>query len=308
MEKSELFSAIHRLYDKYKNLTEGLPAQYIPELAKVDPDQFAIAITDCQGKTFTVGDADKTFTLQSTSKPFVYALALEQNGVDFVHTKVGVEPTGEVFNSIIELEEKQHRPFNPMINSGAIATAALIRGSNASEKLGAVTKFFQDLTGQPAEINNAVFKSEKETAHRNRAIAHLMKHFSVMESDIEETLDLYFQQCSINVSTKGLAVAAATLANKGINPITQKKIIESKYVKNTLSLMFTCGMYDSAGEWAFNVGVPAKSGVSGALFAVVPGQFGIAVYSPRINSHGHSIRGQKLITDLARELNIHMFG
>lgn len=308
MEKSALLPAIQKLFDRYQNLHEGVPAQYIPELAKVDPNQFAIAVVDCDGNCFSVGDESTSFTFQSTSKPFVYALALEQNGAEYVHTKVGVEPTGEVFNSIIELEEKQHRPFNPMINSGAIATAALIRGANPAERLQCLRKFFQELTNQTAEINTDVFNSEKETAHRNRAIAHLMKHFSVMDSDIDETLDLYFQQCSINVTTLGLAAAAATLANKGTHPLTKKKIIENKNAQRTLSLMFTCGMYDSAGEWAFNVGIPAKSGVSGALFAVVPGQFGVAVYSPRIDSHGHSIRGQKVISDLAKEFNLHIFG
>ena len=308
MITAQIKSLVVNSYHKYKNLNEGSPAQYIPELAKVNPDIFGITLVSCDGDVFSIGDSKNKFTLQSASKPFVYSLALIQNGIQSVHTKVGVEPTGEAFNSIIELEEKHHRPFNPMINSGAIATTGLISGITPQEKLGLLRKFFSQLTNEECEVNFEVFMSEKSTAHRNRAIAHLMKHFSVMDSDIDETLDLYFQQCSLNATVEGLAQAAATLANKGTHPITKTEIIPPEFVTKTLSLMFTCGMYDSAGEWAFNIGVPAKSGVSGALFAVVPGHFGIAIHSPRIDEHGHSIRGQKVLQDLATQTNIHILG
>lgn len=295
------------IFNSLKNETSGTPAQYIPELAKVNPDQFTACVVDVQGHTWITGDTEACFTLQSTSKPFLYALACQQQGIHEVHQHVGVEPTGEVFNSIIELEEKHHRPFNPMINSGAIATTGLLRGETWKAKRETMMSFFNLLTDAELTMNDKVFQSEKSTAHRNRAIAYLMKHFSVMNSDIEETLDLYFQQCSVEVTTKQLALAAATLANKGVHPTTQKKVLDPAVVTKTLSLMFTCGMYDSAGEWAFNVGIPAKSGVSGALFASLPGKFGVAVFSPRINSHGHSVRGQRFLELVSEKLNLHIF-
>lgn len=298
---------VDEVYDRYRLLKHGATATYIPELSNVNPDLFSIAIMTAAGEIYSVGQDQSEFTLQSTSKPIIYGLALQERGHDCVHSKVGVEPTGEAFNSIIELEEKSHRPFNPMINSGAIATTSLISGDHFSEKLKKILRQFELFVGRPLQISESVFESEKKTAHRNRAIAHLMKHFNVLEADIEETLDLYFKQCSIQVNTKDLAAIAATYANEGVQPITKKKILDSQNVTRTLSLMFTCGMYDTAGEWAFKVGLPAKSGVSGALFAVVPGRLGIAVYSPRIDEHGHSVRGRAVIEDLAERLKVNIF-
>lgn len=307
MNSVGLQSLIDQVYEKYLPLQLGQPASYIPELAKVNPDLFAIAVVDTKGRLYSAGNMQAQFTLQSTSKPVVYGLALSEKGENGVHSHVGVEPTGEVFNSIIELEEKSHRPFNPMINSGAIATTSLITAQNFSAKLEKILNWFGLFVDRKLEIDENVFLSEKKTAHRNRAIAHLMKHFNVIDADIEETLDLYFKQCSILMNCEDLAVLAATYANQGVQPRSEKKVLDANSVVQTLSLMFTCGMYDTAGEWAFRVGLPAKSGVSGALFAVVPGRFGIAVYSPRIDEHGHSHRGQCVIADLARGLNANIF-
>lgn len=237
----------------------------------------------------------------------MYGLALKSCGCDFVHSKVGVEPTGEAFNSIVELEEKTHRPFNPMINSGAIATTSLIQGKNITEKFELIRNFFSSFVGHNLSIDEAVYESEKKTAHRNRAISYLMKHFNVIDTEIEETLELYFKQCSIMMNCKDLSMVAATYANKGIQPLTKSEILTSDQVTKTLSLMFTCGLYDSAGEWAFKVGLPAKSGVSGAIFAVVPGRYGIAVYSPRIDDKGHSIRGIYAIHEIAQALKANIF-
>lgn len=307
MKNSDLQALVNQTYQKCLSLKDGEPASYIPELAKVNPDLFAISVTDLEGNTYSVGDVHSQFTLQSTSKPVVYGLALKQRGEQFVHSRVGVEPTGEVFNSIIELEEKSHRPFNPMINSGAIATTSLIEGNHFDAKLEAILNWFGLFVDRKILIDENVYVSEKKTAHRNRAIAHLMKHFNVIDADIEETLDLYFKQCSILFNCEDLSVLAATYANKGKSPRTGKQILENSNVMKTLSLMFTCGMYDTAGEWAFRVGLPAKSGVSGALFAVVPGRFGISVYSPRIDGHGHSYRGQQVMIDFAKALNANIF-
>jgi glutaminase len=220
---------------------------------------------------------------------------------------VGVEPTGEAFNSIVELEKNTHRPYNPMINSGAIAISSLIKGDNADQRIGKVLKMFQKYTGREVSFNQKIFESEKNTAHRNRSIAHLLRHFDVIGDDIDESLDLYFKQCSIMVNSQDLSLLAATLANKGMNPMTSVRAIKEQYVGDILSLMFTCGMYDSSGEWAYNVGIPAKSGVSGAIFGVVPGKMGIAVFSPPIDQKGHSVRGLEVFRDLSQHLGLSIF-
>lgn len=298
---------IEKLYDKFKTINDGHPATYIPELAKANPDDFAIVVTTVTGEQFCVGDSDKNFTLQSTSKPFIYGMALNEYGREIVLSKVGVEPTGEAFNSIVELEKRTHRPYNPMINSGAIATSSLIKGDNFSKRLTSMLAMFEDYAGHSLQISDEVFESEKLTAHRNRSIAHLMRHFDVIDERIDETLDLYFKQCSILVSTKDLSMMAATLANSGLNPRTRKQALPARYVGDVLSLMFTCGMYDSSGEWAYSVGIPAKSGVSGAIFGVIPGEFGIAVYSPPIDVKGHSVRGLNVFKELSHECNLSIF-
>jgi len=298
---------IKELYQKYKNHNSGHLADYIPELATVDPRLFAISVTDISGRTFSYGDIQFDFTLQSTSKPFMYGLALNQHGADYVHSRVGIEPSGEAFNSIIELEKKTHRPFNPMINSGAIAIANQIQNTSNQHRIDRMLEHYSNLSNRQVKINHQVFESEKKTAHRNRAIAYLLRHFNVIGDDIEDTLDLYFKQCSIMMNIKNLSLLAATLANTGKNPISKNQIYTSDINQKILSLMFTCGMYDTAGEWAYTVGLPAKSGVSGAIFAVVPGQLGIAVYSPLINHHGHSERGLKVIQEFAQKYHLSLF-
>lgn len=298
---NDLQSLINDLYQKYKDLKEGHTATYIPELAHADPENFAIVITTVSGEVFASGDHEVLFSLQSASKPITYGLVLENFGREFILSKVGVEPTGEAFNSIVELEKNTHRPYNPMINSGAIAISSLVKDE---EKL---IEHFSKYVGRRLHYDEKVFLSEKKTAHRNRSIAHLLRHFNVIGDDIEESLDIYFKHCSIMVSTRDLSLIAASLANGGINPTTQEKALEAKYVGDVLSLMFTCGMYDSSGEWAYSVGIPAKSGVSGGIFGVVPGKMGIAVYSPRIDQKGHSVRGLHVFRELSHKLGLSIF-
>ena len=269
-----------------------------------------MAIVTKDGESFQIGDCHKNFTLQSTSKPFVYGLALETLGRNFILTKVGVEPTGDAFNSIIELEEHTHRPYNPMINSGAIAISSLIKASSYLERENKILNHFESYVGHSLSINQVVFESEKKTGYRNRAIANLLRHFNIIEGDqleIEQSLDLYFKQCSIMVNTVDLALMAATLSNNGIQPLTKNKIINPETSSDMLSLMFSCGMYDTAGEWAYTVGLPAKSGVSGGLIAVVPGVMGIAVYSPLIDHHGHSIRAVNVLKELSKIYSLSIF-
>lgn len=302
MKKFEqIEKTLNELYLKYLPCMEGKTASYIPELDKADPSKFAIAVVTAEGSIYSAGDIDQLFTLQSVSKPFIYGLALETHGREVLRKKVGMEPTGDAFNSIIELEEQTHRPYNPMINSGAIAVSSLIKDDQL------VLDLIASYTGHTHTIDQDVFNSEKQTAHRNRAIANLLLHFNIIDQDIEHTLDLYFKQCSVLTNTVDLALMAATLANRGVQPITHQKILSPEHTKDMLSLMFTCGMYDTAGEWAYTVGLPAKSGVSGGLIAVVPGVMGIAVYSPLINQHGHSVRALKVFNDLAQIYQLSVF-
>lgn len=306
--KTEISSKyLGELHQQFVSLCEGSVATYIPELKKADPQHFSIAVVDSKGQCWTVGDSKKHLTLQSVSKPFAYGLALEELGISAVHEKVGVEPTGEAFNSIIELEEKSHRPFNPMINSGAIAISSLIQGPSESEKLEKLLHFFSKLVGRPVAIDPSVFLSEKKTGDRNRAIAYLMKNFGILTGDVEAILDLYFQQCSVLMNTEDMALMAATLATGGVQPQTQKRVLQTESVRHILSLMLTCGMYDSAGQWVFEVGLPAKSGVSGSLIAVVPGVCGIAVTSPLLDEHGHSRRGLEVIKKMAADCHFNIF-
>ncbi len=304
---NQIQEVINKLLEKYRSLESGRPASYIPELAKANPKDFSIAVVTAEGEVYKAGDHTRPFSMQSTSKPFSYGMILEDFGRDFIHAKVGVEPTGEAFNSIVELEKHTNRPFNPMINSGAIVVSGLIKGETLQERqINVLARFSKYLT-HDMMVDEKIYLSEKNTAHRNRSIAHLLRHFGVFDSDIEATLDIYFKQCSIMVNTVDLAMMAATLANGGKQPITGEIALKKDYVGDMLSLMFTCGMYDSSGEWAYSVGIPAKSGVSGAIFGVVPGKLGIAVYSPPIDEKGNSIRGLEVFKDLSRELNLSIF-
>jgi glutaminase len=298
---------LKQIEQNVKNITGGNLASYIPELNNVDPNLFAMAIATVDGEIYQTGNIDALFTVQSTSKPFTYAYVLDQLGESHVHSRVGVEPSGEAFNSIIELEKKTHRPFNPMINSGAIAIANMIQNTNAKERTQVMIDLFSQLAGRQLQYDQQVFISEKNTAHRNRAIAHLLRHFEVIGDDIEESLDLYFKQCSITTNISDLAYMAATLANNGVQPKTKQPIYKAENIAKTLSLIFTCGMYDTAGTWAYSVGIPAKSGVSGAIFGVIPGKFGIACYSPLIDDHGHSIKGVAAIKELSANLKLNLF-
>jgi glutaminase len=244
--------------------------------------------------------------MQSISKPFVYGLALEDHGLEHVLSKVGVEPTGEAFNSII-LDEVSNRPFNPMVNAGAIATAYLIEGKDFPDRVGRVLAMLGRYCGRDVYVDNAVFLSERLTGHRNRAIAHLMLNFGMMSDRMADSLELYFQQCSVLVNCRDLAVMGATLANNGVNPVTGQRAIPQPYVKHLLSIMLTCGMYDYAGEWAFRVGMPAKSGVGGGIVAIVPGQLGIGVYSPKLDAKGNSARGIQVCQELSERFGLHCF-
>jgi glutaminase len=281
-------------------------ATYIPELAGANPDWFGVSVVTADGMTFDVGDWEQPFSIQSISKPFVFGLALEDHGREEVLSRVNVEPTGEAFNSIV-LDEATNRPFNPMVNAGAIATTDLVEGQDQSERLKRLLEMFRRYTGREVNIDNATFLSERGTGHRNRAIAHLMLNFGMVRDRVEQTLELYFQQCSILVTARDLAMLGATLANRGVNPVTGERALKAEFVKDVLSIMLSCGMYDYAGEWAFRIGLPAKSGVSGGVIAVVPGLAGIGVFSPPLDEKGNSVRGVMVCRELSEIFGLHIF-
>jgi glutaminase len=294
------------LHVTYKAETGGRVADYIPELAKADPEWFGISVVTVDGQVIEIGDYRQAFTIQSISKPFVYGLALERHGREQVLTKVGVEPSGDAFNSIV-LDEISNRPFNPMVNAGAIATTDLIEGKDLTERLNELLNMFRRYAGSQVHVDTAVFMSERTTGHRNRAIGHLMLNFGMISPRVEETLELYFHQCSLLVSCHDLAVMGATLANGGVNPLTGVRAIEERFVKDILAIMYICGMYDFSGEWAYTVGLPAKSGVSGGIVAVVPGKLAIGVFSPLLDARGNSVRGIKVCQELSRKFGFHIF-
>ncbi|MEM1044091.1 MAG: glutaminase A [Bacteroidota bacterium] len=305
--RARLLSILNELHYKYASLGEGAVADYIPELAKANPDWFGISVVTVDGEVYEVGDCDRRFTIQSASKPFVYAAALEEHGRETVLARVGVEPTGDAFNSIIKLDEKSKRPHNPMVNAGAIAITSLIRGEGPTDKLNSLLSMFSRFAGHPIDVDMAVFMSERTTGHRNRALAHLMRNFGMIHNGIDEALDLYFQQCSVLVTSRDLATMAGSLANGGVNPLTGEQVLSPEYIRDVLSVMFTCGLYDYAGEWGYRVGLPAKSGVGGAVFAVVPRQFGVAVFSPPLDERGNSVRGIRVCEELSQLCGLHVF-
>ena len=301
-----LRGTLSELHAQFKDVCDGAVADYIPELAKADPEWFGISIVTADGQSFDVGDFKQLFSIQSVSKPFVFGLALEDHDRDAVLDRVGVEPTGEAFNAIV-LDENSNRPFNPMVNAGAIATADLIGGKDYPERVTRMLAMFCRFTGRDVYVDNSVFMSERATGHRNRAIVHLMRNFGMVGEHFEESLELYFQQCSVLVTCHDLAVMGATLANGGVNPVTGVRAIRAEFVKDLLSIMLTCGMYDYAGEWAYRVGLPAKSGVAGGVVAVVPGRLGIGMFSPRLDAKGNSVRGVRVCEELSRRFGLHVF-
>lgn len=302
----DLQKLIEALHNRFVSVTDGHIPDYIPEIANVDPSYFGIVIIDVNGNVYATGDSEQYFTLQSMSKPFTYGMALEDHGRETVMKRIGVEPTGQSFNSVV-LDERTGRPYNPMVNAGAIAVANLIKGADSTTGLKRVLETLARYAGQKLFVDSPTFLSERKTGHRNRAIAHLMRNANMIDDGIDDTLDLYFQQCAVRVTAKDVAMMAATLANGGVNPKTNVRAIEQRYVRDLLSVMYTCGMYDSSGTWAYRVGLPSKSGVSGGIWAVVPRRMGIAVYSPRVDEFGHSVRAVHVFEALADELNLHVF-
>jgi glutaminase len=303
---AQIQEIVNATFEKYRHVEDGAVATYIPELGKANPADFGICLVTVDGDVIRAGDWNKEFTIQSMCKPFAFQMALEQHGLEETLKHVGVEPSGDAFNSI-ELDPKTTRPFNPMINAGAIAIASLIRKEPVEAGIQAFVDHMSDAAGRNLRIDWAVMQSEAMTGNRNRAIAYLMRNFGIIDEQVAESLQQYFAQCSLLVSCQDIAVMAATFANMGINPVTGNRVFDFQYVKYVLTVMFTCGLYDYAGGWAFEVGLPAKSGVGGGIFGVVNRQLGISVYSPKLDAQGNSVRGILACKELASHFGLHAF-
>jgi glutaminase len=293
------------LFRRYQPLKGGSLSGRVETLEEGEAERFGVAVAHVDGEVISTGDDHQQFAIQSISKPFLYGLALDRLSRSAVHRKVSVEPTTEAFNSLTELEE-DHLPYNPMINSGAIAISALLHHADPAQADGWMMEMFGKYLARPATLHASAGDST-EAVHRNRAIAHLLRHFNVIGDDIEGALELYNRQCLVTANTRELALMAATLANGGVHPLTEQRAISREHLRDVLTLMFTCGMYDTSGSWAYSVGLPAKSGVGGGILAVVPGRMGLAVYSPRLDRHGHSTRGVALLRALSAEWGLGIF-
>jgi len=288
---------------------QGKVATYIPELGKADPQAMGIYISALNGEEHYAGDYNTKFTIQSMSKVLTLMLAIMDNGKEKVFSTIGMEPTADAFNSIINLETKnKQRPLNPMINSGAIATTSLIKGNSSEEVFNRILEFTRKATGNPdININEAVYESEKHTADRNRALAYFMKGTGVIENDVENVLDVYFKQCSMEVTCKDIARIGAMLANDGVVCWNQERIIPREVARIVKTIMTTCGMYDASGHFAVHIGIPAKSGVGGGILAAVPKRAGIGVFGPALDEKGNSIAGIKMLEELSNELDLSIF-
>jgi glutaminase len=283
---------------------DGAVATYIPQLARADPSTFGLALASLDGRVYSTGQLDE-FTIQSVSKPFVYALALADRGINTVLERVGVEPTGNAFNTISV--DNAGRPFNPMVNAGAIVTTSLVSGDSGDEQFQRVIDGLSAFAGRPLGVDERVFESERETGDRNRAIAFLLRSVGALGHEVDDVLSVYFRQCAVLVDARDLAVMAATLANGGVNPLTGDAVVSPSVVSRVLTVMATCGMYDFAGEWLYRVGLPAKSGVSGGIAAVQPGRLGFGAHSPLLDARGNSVRGIAAFELLSERLDLHLF-
>lgn len=305
-----MFKLLETLVEKNKKYgNDGQLASYIPALLEANPNDLGVAIVDVEGRKYYAGQCEKNFTIQSISKVVSLILALGDNGRTNVFKRVDVEPTGDGFNSIVNLETKdKKRPYNPMINAGAIATTSLIYGEDGEDKLERIIKFMRKATNNPnISINEEVYVSERRTGDRNRALAYFMKSNGMLQGDVEEILELYFRQCSIEANAIDLAMFGSVLANDGVTPWNGERLMSRETCRIVKTIMVTCGMYDASGEFAVHIGIPAKSGVGEGILATVPRRMGIGVYGPALDKKGNSLAGIHVLKDLSEELDLSIF-
>ncbi len=295
---------LRQIHEATETEMSGRVSTYLPGLAAADPRLFGIAVASLDGNVYTAGDARECFTIQSVSKPFVFALALAELGLDAVLARVGTEPSGEAFNSI-SLEHDTGRPDNPMVNAGAIVTSSLVSGDPA-EKWERIRRVLSAFAGRRLEVDEQMYRAESEHGDRNRALAYLMRSAGSLVGDADAIAEVYFRQCSLVVDCVDLAMMAATLGNGGVNPATGKQVVPGQVAEHVLTVMATCGMYDYAGEWMLRVGLPAKSGISGCLAVSSPAQLGLAAYSPRLDHRGNSVRAIAAAEEISQRFELHL--
>ena len=299
---ADIEAALKAAYAKYKDLQEGAVADYIPELAKVDPKIFGIAVVTVDGKVYTIGDITSQVSIQSVSKVFTMAKVMDDLGPKAIVDNMGVDATGQVFNSIVAVEQYRGSEMNAMVNPGAITATSMISGKSYDEIWGKIIGAYSDFAGRQLGVDEPVYKSEAATNQRNQAISMLMWAYGHIKEEPLRACDIYTKQCAVAVNAKDLAMMAATLANGGKNPVTGKQAMKAENVAEVLAVMATAGLYDDSGKWLYNTGLPAKSGVGGGIIAVSPGKFGIAAISPPVDKAGNSVRAQKAIADISNAL------
>ncbi|MCE4026570.1 glutaminase A [Microbacterium sp. Au-Mic1] len=294
-------------HTRYAAHDDGIVADYIPLLAEADPAWFGLSVTDVAGGTHAVGDVGIAFSIQSISKAFVFALAADELGHGTIREAVGVNNTGLAFNSVVAVELNDGSPMNPMVNAGAIATTALVPGAHADERWQRIREGLSRFAGRPLALDGEVYRSESFTNHRNHALARLLQSYDRLAISPDEAVDIYTRQCSLAVTADDLAAMGATLADGGVNPLTGERVVSAETARDTLSLLASCGMYERSGEWLFEIGLPAKSGVSGGIVAIAPGKGAIGAFSPRLDEAGNSVRGQRACAFLSRALGLNLF-
>jgi glutaminase len=304
---TDVESLLERAYTRYRSLSDGVVADYIPALACADPNWFGAAIVGTRGRVFQVGDATHEFSIQSVSKPFVFALVCDVLGHDDAREKLGVNSTGLPFNSVMAIELGDDRTINPMVNAGAIATTSLVPGATAVDKWTFVREGLSRFAGRSLEIDEEVFASEMANNRRNQGIAHLLDSYDRMYFDPDQATEVYTRQCSLRVSATDLAVMGATLADGGVNPVTGERVVSADTCMRVLAVLATAGLYERSGDWLYEVGLPGKSGVSGGIVTVSPGKGAIGTFSPPLDAAGNSVRGQALTRYLSQALGLNLF-
>ena len=302
LSAANIEAALDSAYAQFKDLKEGANADYIPALAEVDPNIYGVALVTVDGRVYTKGDVASEVSIQSISKVFTMAKVIEEQGPLSIPSNMGVDATGQVFNSIVAIEQYKGSEMNAMVNPGAITATSMVSGSTRAEIWNKILSYYSDFAGRPLSVNQEVFKSESDTNQRNQAIAMLMYAYGHIKDDPLRATDIYTEQCSVSVNAKDLATMAATLANGGTNPVTGKLLMKSENVPEVLAVMATAGLYDDSGQWLYRTGLPAKSGVGGGIIAVSPGKFGIAVISPPLDAAGNSVKAQKTIEAVSNAL------
>jgi glutaminase len=300
-------AVVREAYDKFRSDTGGKNADYIPYLAQVDSKLFGVAVVTADNQTFAIGDVTYSFSIQSISKVYTLALAMEELGQDKVFQRIGLEPTGRPFNSVEAVVDMPTHTGNPLVNAGAIATTSLISGSNADEKWNKILDFYSRVAGEKLKLIDEVYKSEAATNAGNKALSMLLAKYERIYADPFESVDIYTKQCSVGVNASQLARMGATLANNGANPATGEQVIKREDIPYLLATMTMAGLYDSSGSWAWHVGLPAKSGVGGGIVAIVPGKGAIAVFAPRLDEAGNSVKAQKVIEYIGDKLDFNLF-